>query len=204
MAHKSQAYLIVDADAEGLRPEQLSRALRRHRVACVLLASRQGGVERLRALAAACQLEDAAALIEADPQLALAAGADGVHLPYPGSAEAAERLYKVARQALGAKRIVGAASGLLRHDAMVLAELGADYLAFEDEAGADPARLLEHVGWWAEMFEVPCVAWGAASRDDVRRLAAAGADFVAAGPVGGIDGALDNLAALTEPQEAGA
>ena len=39
---------------------------------------------------------------------------------------------------------------------------------------------LERVGWWAEIFETPCVAY-AARLEDVAALAAAGADFVALG-----------------------
>ena len=63
----------------------------------------------------------------------------------------------------------------------------ADYVMFgEPEAdGSRPsfAAILERVGWWAELFEVPCVAY-AATPDEVGQLAAAGADFVAVG--GGI------------------
>jgi thiamine-phosphate pyrophosphorylase len=42
------------------------------------------------------------------------------------------------------------------------------------------AAILERVEWWAEVFEIPCVAF-AASLDEVGPLAAAGADFVALG-----------------------
>jgi thiamine-phosphate pyrophosphorylase len=40
--------------------------------------------------------------------------------------------------------------------------------------------ILERVGWWSEVFEVPCVAF-AENLDEVGPLAAAGADFVAVG-----------------------
>ena len=46
--------------------------------------------------------------------------------------------------------------------------------------GRCSAAILERVGWWAEVFEIPCVAL-AASLDEVGALAAAGADFVAVG-----------------------
>jgi thiamine-phosphate pyrophosphorylase len=53
------------------------------------------------------------------------------------------------------------------------------------EPEADGSRpsfgaIVERVGWWAELFEVPCIAY-AASLDEVGPLAAAGADFVAIG-----------------------
>jgi thiamine-phosphate pyrophosphorylase len=36
------------------------------------------------------------------------------------------------------------------------------------------------VAWWAELFEIPCVGF-AASLEEVKPLAAAGADFIAVG-----------------------
>ena len=42
------------------------------------------------------------------------------------------------------------------------------------------AAVLERVAWWAELFEVPCVAY-AASFEEVGPLAAGGADFIALG-----------------------
>jgi thiamine-phosphate pyrophosphorylase len=51
-----------------------------------------------------------------------------------------------------------------------------------DEAGNRPSfdAIIDRVGWWAEVFEVPCVAY-AARLDEIDALAAAGADFVAVG-----------------------
>jgi thiamine-phosphate pyrophosphorylase len=39
--------------------------------------------------------------------------------------------------------------------------------------------VLDLVAWWNEIFELPSVAFGAADPEDARRLADAGADFVA-------------------------
>jgi thiamine-phosphate pyrophosphorylase len=51
-----------------------------------------------------------------------------------------------------------------------------------DETGLRPgfAAIEERVGWWAELFEVPCVGF-AGSADEVGPLVVAGADFVALG-----------------------
>ena len=66
---------------------------------------------------------------------------------------------------------------------MAAGEAGADYVMFGEPArGVAPPleATLERVGWWAEIFQTPCVAY-AASLDDVAALAAAGADFIALG-----------------------
>jgi thiamine-phosphate pyrophosphorylase len=67
---------------------------------------------------------------------------------------------------------------------MLAGETGADYVMFgeHDRRGNLPPReaVLERVRWWADLVEVPCIGY-AASADDVRPLAQAGADFVALG-----------------------
>ena len=67
---------------------------------------------------------------------------------------------------------------------MLAAEKNADYVMFGEpnERGA-PATLRRHSRprvWWAEVFQVPCVAY-AAQLDEVAPLANAGADFIALG-----------------------
>jgi thiamine-phosphate pyrophosphorylase len=65
----------------------------------------------------------------------------------------------------------------------VLGEAGADYVGFgvpegvKDTDGAR-ARRLELISWWAEVFEIPCVAFDVAAPEDADRLARAGADFI--------------------------
>ena len=63
-------------------------------------------------------------------------------------------------------------------------EAGADYVLFgePDANGERPSReaIAERLQWWAELFEPPCVGY-AASLDEAREFAAAGADFVLVG-----------------------
>jgi thiamine-phosphate pyrophosphorylase len=64
---------------------------------------------------------------------------------------------------------------------MLAGERGADYVMFGEPIGGwrPPFEsVVERIGWWADVFEVPCVGH-APSREEVRRLATAGADFVA-------------------------
>jgi thiamine-phosphate pyrophosphorylase len=154
-------------------------------VACVLLcqdtakdaAEADAALDlRLRELTVA---RDVALLVENDAARAKRIGADGVHLP----ADAA--LYGQAREHLGQRAIVGVGCNKSRHGAMLLAELGADYVAFGPTAAASDREIEERAGliaWWSEIFVVPCVAWNVETPEEAANLARLGADFVALSP----------------------
>ncbi len=64
---------------------------------------------------------------------------------------------------------------------MTAGEYGVDYVMFGGPDGAESHEdIVARVDWWAEIFNVPCVAY-AHALTDVGDLAAAGADFVALG-----------------------
>jgi thiamine-phosphate pyrophosphorylase len=109
-------------------------------------------------------------LLQDDVDLALALGADGVHLGDPTQVRAA-------RARLGSERIIGASCGHSRHAAMLAGEDGADYIAFGEIGRPPQMPLLELIAWWSELFVLPCLAEGAFDRGDVGRLARA-ADFI--------------------------
>src|SRR5271157_5227370 len=123
------------------------------------------------AISANCAL-----ILESDARLAARLGADGVHVASAGEA------LEDALNSVRPERIVGAGGLRMRDEAMTAGEKGADYVMFgEPRGGAPPMALellLERVGWWAEIFETPCVAY-AETIDAASRLARAGADFVA-------------------------
>jgi thiamine-phosphate pyrophosphorylase len=136
----------------------LAEIFRAADVAAVLLhprdADERGLINKAKAVAPAVQASGAALIIAGRPDIVARAGAAG-------------------------------AGGLRsRHDAMVAAEAGADYVMFgePDAVGHHPSRdaVIERVAWWAEVFEIPCVGY-AGALDDIDALAAAGADFVAIG-----------------------
>lgn len=163
---------------------ELGEAVRAADVAAVLLRLAPAGerelVNRVKALASVVQDAGAALVLDGHADIAARAGADGAHLT--GFAA-----FTAAVEGLKPARIAGCGGLHTRDDAMAAGENGADYVMFgEPEAdGRRPsfAAIIERVEWWAEVFEVPCVAF-AASLDEVGALAAAGADFVAVG--GGI------------------
>jgi thiamine-phosphate pyrophosphorylase len=164
--------------------ERLATALAAADLAAVLLAPVGGTpleANEARPLIELAQRANVAALVAGDAPLARALGADGVHLGSTGDLTAA---FEAARSALGARGIVGVDAGISRHDAMTLAEAGADYVGFGAPArlnNRDKARARRDdlVAWWAEIFEVPCVAFDVEEPEEAQRLVCAGADFVA-------------------------
>ena len=134
-------------------------------------------INRVKSLAAVVQDKDAALVLDGRAELVARAGGDGAHLTGISA-------FTDALEQLKPDRIAGAGGLASRHDAMLAAERGADYVMFGEPSATDgrPAfpAIEERVAWWAELFEIPCVGY-AASVDEVAPLVAAGADFVALG-----------------------
>ena len=174
-------YLVVEAGPAAIAG--LTAAADVADIACCLIvpAAVPLTAAAARPIVEAAQRAGVAALIANDAGLARAVRADGVHLAASRNPVIA---YAAARQSLGREAIVGADVGISRHDAMSLAEAGADYVAFgapahlQDRTRAH-ARRDDLVAWWGEIFEVACVALDVEIPAEAERLARAGADFVA-------------------------
>ena len=158
-----------------------AKALEAAPIACALVRLSPGSETHAEAVAAPllrpARDADCALLIENDARLAVRLGVDGVHVAGAG----ADLVAAVKR--LKPERIVGAGSLRTRDEAMAAGEMGADYVMFgEPREGSRTslAALAERVGWWAEIFETPCVAY-ADTIEAAGALADAGADFVALG-----------------------
>ncbi|MDE2364924.1 MAG: thiamine phosphate synthase [Hyphomicrobiales bacterium] len=127
----------------------------------------------VRDLAPLAQKVDAAVLLEGDAQLAARAGADGVHIN--GNGEAFER----ALDSLKPERIVGVGGLATRDECMSVGERDVDYLMFGwPDFDVSPQDVREQAQWWAEIFNVPCVAF-ARTLGEVEALAEARVEFVA-------------------------
>ena len=175
-------YLITPEIADpSAFSAQLVSALEAGDVAAVLLRLGDGSERALincaKAIAGPVQGNGSALLIDGRPDLVARAGADGAHLT--GIAAFTNAIGQ-----LKPDRIAGAGGFVTRHDAMVAAEQGADYVMFgePDAAAKRPSlpAIEERIGWWAEVFEIPCVGY-AASIEEIAPLVLAGADFVAIG-----------------------
>jgi thiamine-phosphate pyrophosphorylase len=198
-------YLITPtlADAAGF-DITLGAALEAGDVACVFLRMQvMAGSESKKLvarLAEVTQKHDAALLIE-DPQLAARCDADGVHVSGVGAA------LEAAVAAMKPDRIVGVGGLSSRHEAMLAGDSNADYVMFgvSDDVDDGPG-ILERTAWWAEIFNLPCVAY-ARTLADVGPLVAAGADFIALGeavwehPQGAAAAVKAAMSTLAEAQE---
>jgi thiamine-phosphate pyrophosphorylase len=178
-----QLYLMTPpiADAEGFAP-LLDAMLAESDVASVMLRVVAGddasAKKIIKTLAPVVQRHGAALLVEGWAAVVARAGADGVHLPDQRQG------LRDAIDSLKPERIVGVGGVRSKHDAMMLAESGADYVMIGEPArdGRPPPldAVVERTSWWAELFEIPCVAY-APDLTAVPLLADAGADFVAVG-----------------------
>jgi thiamine-phosphate pyrophosphorylase len=176
-------YLVTPliADASEFSPRLTAALDAGGDVAAVLLrladADERSLINRIKALAAPVQDKGAALLLDGRVELVARSGADGAHLTGSSALTGAIEQLKPAR-------IAGAGGLVTRHDAMLVAEQGADYVMFgePDAAGERPtfAAIEDRVAWWADVFEIPCVGY-AASLDEIAPLVAAGADFIALG-----------------------
>jgi thiamine-phosphate pyrophosphorylase len=150
-------------------------------VAAVLLrladADERSLINLVKEIAPAVQRRDVALILAGRDDIVARSGADGAHLDNVDA-------LKEAVSRLKPKNIAGAGGLHTRHEAMEAGEAGADYVMFgePDAAGQRPSfeALIDRVAWWAEVFEIPCVAY-AAQLDEIPALAGAGADFVAVG-----------------------
>jgi thiamine-phosphate pyrophosphorylase len=179
---KPRLYLITPrvAEAESLAPA-LKAAMGAGDVACVLVrfsTADEGARKKIvKAVAPVVQGGGAALLVPDNALLAARAGADGVHV------EGLGENFSAALESLKPERIVGVGTLADRDEAMRAGESDVDYLMFGalDPGGDSAAAVLERASWWAELFNVPCVAV-AHRPDEVEALARSGAEFVALGP----------------------
>lgn len=185
MAEPSQhtgLYAITSASSLIEQPARTIELCRSVSIAALLISGPETAKpDDVRNAIAEAQGAGIAVLLQNQPQAAKDLAADGVHLPH---SKTIVDDYRAARQILGPGLIVGADAGKSRHDALTLGEAGADYVAFgipafvRDRESAFN-RQIELVSWWAELVEVPVVAFDVENEAAAGAFAKAGADFIA-------------------------
>ena len=181
----AQLVIVLDPTETKLPIDRLEALLADTPVACLILSTPAPGAiqnTNVQALVSMAQHQGIAVLISNDENMAKELSADGVHLS-PNEEPITER-YARSREMLGTDLIVGVEVGTSRHDAMALAEAGADYVAFgvpSESLSQERARerQRELVAWWAEVFQPPCVALDIMDHEQAGEFAELGADFVA-------------------------
>jgi thiamine-phosphate pyrophosphorylase len=160
-------YLITPLveDAAALARE-LDAAIEAASLAAVLLrlapSDQRTQINRIKTLAPIVQAKGVALVLDGHADIAAHGGADGAHL-------SGIETFLAALDTLKPARIAGCGGLGSRHDAMTAAERGADYVMFGDAIGGRRPSfdaIVERVAWWAQLFEVPCVAF-AETADEV-------------------------------------
>lgn len=179
-------YLILDPGKSPDPMAEIRAAKQAGPVLSLLIRSEDNAPDKT--LISAAQALGIAVLLEADNQSA-PYDADGLHV----STDSLEAFHAAASQ-LQNDEILGVMAWSSRHNAMLLAEEGASYIAFDvtsqQPAEAEPtpdAPAFENqqpptLAWWTELFETPAVAWGINSEAEALRAAKDGADFIALAP----------------------
>jgi thiamine-phosphate pyrophosphorylase len=179
---RPRLYLVIpELEDTAALVAAMDRVLQAGDIAAVLLRLNDGDertlIKRAKSVGSAVQSRDIALLLDGRPDLVARAGADGAHLTGIDA-------LRGALPALKPDRIAGVGGLHSRHDAMLAGEVNADYVMFgePDRRGGRPTveMLEERLAWWSELFQSPCIGY-AASADEIRPIAQAGADFVALG-----------------------
>lgn len=173
-------YLITDSDADGRLAERVAAALRGGaRVVQYREKSRPAEQQAAvaRQLAGLCRQAGALFLVNDSPQLALACGADGVHLGQGDDSVGA------ARALLGPDKLIGVSTRTV-DQALAAQSEGADYIglgAMFPTGSKDDAELVgvERLRAVRAAVRLPIVAIGGITRENATEVVDAGADAMA-------------------------
>lgn len=187
----TRIYLISPLDVSGSFPDRLARALdapadHHHRVSAfqfrVKDVTEHEAARLAEPLQRICESHEVAFIVNDSISLAKRLGADGVHLGQDDMMR--DGGVREARAALGRDAQIGVTCHGSKHLGMEAGDAGADYVAF----GAfypTTTKAVEHhaepeiLTWWQSLFEIPCVAIGGITPENVAPLVRAGADFIA-------------------------
>ena len=178
----AELYLLTPPRIDAGFADLLARTLDAGRVSALQIRLKDHDRAEIEALAPKlikiAHQRGVSVILNDDPALAAMLGCDGVHIGQEDGSIAQ------ARAAMGPKGIVGVTCHDSRHLAMLAGEQGADYVAFgaffETATKSPKTRAdLDILGWWTELFELPCVAIGGITLENASEVIAAGADYIA-------------------------
>jgi len=176
---RARLYLVCDAHPDGRDPEELVRPALQGGVDIVQLREKSAGdaeiVRAGRVFRRLCDAYDALFIVNDRPELAVACGADGLHLGQD-DADPAQ-----ARRLLGPDAVIGLST---HSQAQIDAARDTDYIAVGPVYATPTKPEYQPVGtdlvrYAAEHATVPFFAIGGISPDTVEEVVAAGAARVA-------------------------
>ncbi len=186
-ARTTRLYLITPPALPNIKQfaGKLEDAFSGGDIACLQLRLKDAADDEVLAAAKTlipiCHRHNAAFILNDRPDLAIACGADGVHL---GQDDVAHYGIDKTKEMLGEDRVLGVSCHDSRHMAMEAGELGADYVAFgsvfpsqtKETAPPVPLSVLED---WVIAVKTPCVAIGGITAQNCAPLVQMGVEFVA-------------------------
>ncbi len=176
----SGLYVITDADRDGRLLQRIRSVLQGGARVVQYRDKERSREQRMviaRELAEECRRHGAAFIVNDDPELALACGADGVHLGQGDVSVAA------ARKVLGHDRIIGVSTRTVEQ-ALKAETQGADYIGVGSIYPTATKQDIELVGLETlrrvrRAVNIPIVAIGGIDREGADQTIEAGADAVA-------------------------
>lgn len=112
--------------------------------------------------------QDIPLIIDTHAKLVEPHGLDGVHLT-----DGSRSIAKV-KKTLPSDAVVGSFCGTSRHDGMTAGEIGADYVCFgptsETSLSDEDIVGFELFEWWSQMIEIPIVAEGNLTLENIREF----------------------------------
>jgi thiamine-phosphate pyrophosphorylase len=183
---RPQLYLITPPLIDETMRDQLAAVLKAAPIACVLITTASSDEAQmkktLQSLAPLIQQHDTALLTLNAPHIAMRAQADGCHIATQSETLADDLAQAIA--SIKPRGIIGVGNLKSKHDAMSAGERDIDYVMFGEPSAdgyvAPFEQRCERISWWADIFNVPCVAY-AHNFDEIKLLCKAGADFIALG-----------------------
>jgi len=172
MQDAPKIYLITPQTCElSFYGGALAKILDAKEIACLRLGLQSGDENTIKRhldnLRDEAHKRDVPVLIDTHYTLVDQMGIDGVHVTRPVG-----ELRKI-RDEIGKDAVLGCHCRNSRHDGMTAGEIGADYVAFGPvSADALNPEMAEFsvFEWWSEMVEIPVVAEGNITEEDVSNL----------------------------------
>ena len=165
----SKIYLVIDLTSSDYN---LTEIIKSDSIGCARIANPSDftneNLEKARILKKLCKQNNIPILLEDNHELAVKEAFDGVHFRKP------PKNFKEILKHQSLNFFVGVNCAYSKHMGMLMAEAGADYIAFSKGmnriiTGMEPFDY-ELISWWNETIETPLVVENSNSIDEIKTL----------------------------------